>query len=226
MANTPQAKKRIRRNASRAAINGARVSRIRTYIKAVESAVSAGNKDDAAKALKAAQPEMARGVARGVMHKNTASRKFSRLTKSVAAWRRNVATRRSKMLTTHPSRRPVLIWLNRSLVDMVATSHHRIAAINQAARPLRLQALLLASKTLDSSPHSALPRRHHRRVPTDKARLEHRVLPELMTDRAPQAPDTLPMTLGHLAWPIALSKTAPRDRMDPLRHACRPPFKL
>ena len=85
MANTPQAKKRIRRNASRAAINGARVSRIRTFIKAVESAIAAGKKDDAAAALKAAQPEMARGVARGVMHKNTASRKFSRLTKAVAS---------------------------------------------------------------------------------------------------------------------------------------------
>ena len=85
MANTPQAKKRIRRNATRAAINGARVSRIRTFIKAVESAVVAGNKDVAAEALKKAQPEMARGVARGVLHKNTASRKFSRLTKSVAA---------------------------------------------------------------------------------------------------------------------------------------------
>ena len=85
MANTPQAKKRIRRNANRAAINGARVSRIRTFIKAVESAVVAGNKDLAAEALKKAQPEMARGVARGVLHKNTASRKYSRLTKSVAA---------------------------------------------------------------------------------------------------------------------------------------------
>jgi small subunit ribosomal protein S20 len=85
MANTPQAKKRIRRNATRAAINGARVSRIRTYIKAVESAIAAGKKDDAAAALKQAQPEMARGVARGVIHKNTASRKFSRLTKRVAA---------------------------------------------------------------------------------------------------------------------------------------------
>ena len=85
MANTPQAKKRIRRNASRAAINGARVSRIRTFIKAVESAIAAGKKDDAAAALKAAQPEMARGVARGVMHKNTASRKFSRLTKAVSS---------------------------------------------------------------------------------------------------------------------------------------------
>ena len=85
MANTPQAKKRIRRNANREAINGARVSRIRTFIKAVESALDAGKKDDAAAALKQAQPEMARGVARGVMHKNTASRKFSRLTKRVAA---------------------------------------------------------------------------------------------------------------------------------------------
>ena len=85
MANTPQAKKRIRRNASRAAINGARVSRIRTFIKAVESAVAAGKKDDAADALKKAQPEILRGVARGVMHKNTASRKFSRLTKAVSS---------------------------------------------------------------------------------------------------------------------------------------------
>ena len=85
MANTPQAKKRIRRNASRAVINGARVSRIRTFIKAVESAIVAGKKDDAADALKKAQPEIMRGVARGVMHKNTASRKFSRLTKAVSS---------------------------------------------------------------------------------------------------------------------------------------------
>ena len=85
MANTPQAKKRIRRNAKRAEINGARVSRIRTFIKAVESALDAGDKKAAAEALKKAQPEMARGVARGVIHKNTASRKFSRLTKRVAA---------------------------------------------------------------------------------------------------------------------------------------------
>mgnify|MGYP002777072237 FL=1 len=85
MANTPQAKKRIRRNARRAEINGARVSRIRTFIKAVESALAAGDKTKAADALKQAQPELARGVARGVVHKNTASRKFSRLTKRVAA---------------------------------------------------------------------------------------------------------------------------------------------
>ncbi len=85
MANTPQAKKRIRRNASREAINHARVGRIRTFIKAVESAVAAGKKDDAAKALRLAQPELARGVARGVLHKNTAARRISRLSKRVAA---------------------------------------------------------------------------------------------------------------------------------------------
>jgi small subunit ribosomal protein S20 len=85
MANTPQAKKRIRRNAKRAAVNGARVSRIRTFIKAVESALASGDKATAADALKKAQPELARGVARGVLHKNTASRKFSRLTKRVSS---------------------------------------------------------------------------------------------------------------------------------------------
>jgi small subunit ribosomal protein S20 len=85
MANTPQAKKRIRRNNRRAEINGARVGRIRTFIKAVESALAIGDKTVAAEALKIAQPELARGVARGVIHKNTASRKFSRLTKRVSA---------------------------------------------------------------------------------------------------------------------------------------------
>ena len=85
MANTPQAKKRIRRNATRQTINHSRVSRIRTFIKEVESAVAAGKKKEAAEALKKAQPELARGVARGVVHKNTASRKLSRLSKRVAA---------------------------------------------------------------------------------------------------------------------------------------------
>lgn len=85
MANTPQAKKRIRRNANRAEINGARVGRIRTFIKAAESALESGEKAQAAEALKAAQPELARGVARGVIHKNTAARKFSRLSKRLAA---------------------------------------------------------------------------------------------------------------------------------------------
>jgi small subunit ribosomal protein S20 len=85
MANTPQAKKRIRRNATRLTINHSRVSRIRTFIKAVESAFEWGKKAEAAEALKAVQPEIARGVARGVIHKNTAARKFSRLSKRVAS---------------------------------------------------------------------------------------------------------------------------------------------
>jgi len=85
MANTPQAKKRIRRNAKRTEINGARVGRIRTFVKAVESALDAGDKTTATAALKAAQPEIARGVARGVIHKNTAARKFSRLSKRVSS---------------------------------------------------------------------------------------------------------------------------------------------
>ncbi|HZF43739.1 MAG TPA: 30S ribosomal protein S20 [Sphingomonadaceae bacterium] len=85
MANTPQAKKRIRRNDRRAEINKTRVSRIRTFIKQLESALESGNKQEAGAALQRVQPELARGVARGVIHKNTASRKFSRLTKRFAA---------------------------------------------------------------------------------------------------------------------------------------------
>ena len=85
MANTPQAKKRIRRNAKRAVINHSRISRIRTFIKQVESALEGGKKTVAAEALKKVQPELARGVARGVIHKNTAARKISRLSKRVAA---------------------------------------------------------------------------------------------------------------------------------------------
>jgi small subunit ribosomal protein S20 len=85
MANTPQARKRIRRNERRAEINGNRVSRIRSFVKKVEAAIAGGDKQAAQDALSAAQPELARGVARGVVHKNTASRKFSRLTKRVAA---------------------------------------------------------------------------------------------------------------------------------------------
>ena len=85
MANTPQARKRIRRNERRAEINGNRLGRIRTFVKKVEAAIAGGDKAAASAALSAAQPELARGVARGVLHKNTASRKFARLTKRVAA---------------------------------------------------------------------------------------------------------------------------------------------
>ena len=85
MANTPQAKKRIRRNARRAEVNGARVSRIRTFVKQAESALAAGDKSAAADALKRVQPELARGVAKGVLHKNMAARKLSRLTRRLIA---------------------------------------------------------------------------------------------------------------------------------------------
>ena len=85
MANTPQAKKRIRRNDRRAEINGARVSRIRTFVKQVEAALASGDKAQAETALRRVQPELARGVAKGIVHKNTAARKMSRLSKRVAA---------------------------------------------------------------------------------------------------------------------------------------------
>jgi len=85
MANTPQAKKRIRRNDRRAVVNKNRVSRIRTFVKKVESALATGDKSAAELALRDVQPELARGVAKGVLHRNTAARKFSRLTKAVAA---------------------------------------------------------------------------------------------------------------------------------------------
>lgn len=85
MANTPQARKRIRRNEKRAVINGNRLGRIRTFVKKVEAAIAGGDKEGASAALAAVQPELARGVARGVVHKNTAARKFSRLTKRIAS---------------------------------------------------------------------------------------------------------------------------------------------
>lgn len=85
MANTPQAEKRIRRNQRRAAVNKARLSRIRTHVKRVESAIQAGDKAAAQEAFQAAQPEMMRGVSKGVLHKNTASRKISRLSKKLAS---------------------------------------------------------------------------------------------------------------------------------------------
>ena len=83
MANHKSAKKRIRRNANRAEINKSRISRIRTFVKRVETAIASGDKDVAQTALKEAQPELMRGVSKGVMHKNTASRKMSRLSAQV-----------------------------------------------------------------------------------------------------------------------------------------------
>ena len=85
MANHKSAEKRIRRNARRAVFNGARRSRIRTFIKSVETAIQSGDKTAAEAALKAAQPEIQRGVTKGLLHANTASRKISRLTHRVKA---------------------------------------------------------------------------------------------------------------------------------------------
>lgn len=85
MANHKSALKRIRRNARRAEVNGARRSRIRTFIKSVETAILSGDKAAAETALKSAQPEIQRGVTKGILHANTASRKISRLTHRVRA---------------------------------------------------------------------------------------------------------------------------------------------
>ena len=85
MASTPQAKKRARQNDARFQINKARRSRIRTYLRKVEEAIASGDKEAATAALRAAQPELMRGVTKGVLHKNTASRKVSRLNSRVKA---------------------------------------------------------------------------------------------------------------------------------------------
>ncbi|MEX0921543.1 MAG: 30S ribosomal protein S20 [Rhodovibrionaceae bacterium] len=83
MANHLSAKKRIRRNARASEVNGARVSRIRTEVKKVEQAIERGDKAAATEALRAAQPEMHRGVSRGVLHRNTVARKLSRLSSRI-----------------------------------------------------------------------------------------------------------------------------------------------
>lgn len=85
MANTPQSKKRARQAERRQDVNKARRSRIRTFLRKVEEALASGNADAAATALRDAQPELARGVSKGVLHKNTVSRKISRLAHRVKA---------------------------------------------------------------------------------------------------------------------------------------------
>lgn len=85
MANTPQAKKRARQNEARFQVNKMRRSRIRTFLRGVEEAIASGDKAAAQEALKAAQPELMRGVTKGVVHKNTAARKMSRLSARVKA---------------------------------------------------------------------------------------------------------------------------------------------
>jgi small subunit ribosomal protein S20 len=79
MANTSSAKKATRKIARRAAINKNRRSRVRGFIRKVEEALASGDKSAAESALKAAQPELMRAATKGVLHRNTASRKVSRL---------------------------------------------------------------------------------------------------------------------------------------------------
>ena len=85
MANTSQSRKRARQNERRNAVNKARRSRIRTYLRKVEEAVASGDAEAARTALRDAQPELMRGVTKGVYHKNTASRKISRLSSRIKA---------------------------------------------------------------------------------------------------------------------------------------------
>jgi small subunit ribosomal protein S20 len=85
MANTPQSKKRARQLVRRTEVNKARRSRIRTYLRNVEEAIAGGDQKSAQDALKEAQPEIMRGVTKGVLHKNTASRKVSRLSARIKA---------------------------------------------------------------------------------------------------------------------------------------------
>lgn len=83
MANTPSAKKAIRKIAARTEVNKNRRSRMRSFLRKVEEAIASGSKDAAATALQAAQPEIMRAAQKGVVHKNTASRKVSRLAQRI-----------------------------------------------------------------------------------------------------------------------------------------------
>ena len=85
MANTPSAKKRIRNTLRKTDINKSRRSRIKTFVKKVEEAIETKDAKSAMDSLKAAQPEIMRGVTKGIFHKNTASRKISRLSSRIKA---------------------------------------------------------------------------------------------------------------------------------------------
>lgn len=85
MANTASARKRIRQTATRTARNQARKSRMRTFVKKVETAIASGDKAAAAAALRDAQPEMQRASGKGVIHANTVARKLSRLSGRIKA---------------------------------------------------------------------------------------------------------------------------------------------
>ncbi len=85
MANTKSAKKAIRKMERRTAVNKNRRSRIRSFMRKVEEAIASGDSSAASDALKAVQPEIMRAAQKGVLHKNTASRKVSRLAQRVKA---------------------------------------------------------------------------------------------------------------------------------------------
>ncbi|WP_243369378.1 30S ribosomal protein S20 [Microvirga solisilvae] len=85
MANTVSAKKMTRKIAKRTAVNKSRRSRMRTFVRKVEEAIASGNQNEALAALRAAEPEMMRAAQKGIVHKNTASRKVSRLTSRIKA---------------------------------------------------------------------------------------------------------------------------------------------
>jgi len=85
MANSPQAKKRVRTNSARARINAARRSRVRTFLKKVDLAVASGDQAAATAAFKVAESELMRGVSKGVFKKNTAARTVSRMNARVKA---------------------------------------------------------------------------------------------------------------------------------------------
>ena len=85
MAHHKSAKKRIRQTERRTEVNRARISRLRTFVKRVENLLAAGDKVQAAEALRVAEPELMRGVQAGIVHKNTASRKVSRLVAALKA---------------------------------------------------------------------------------------------------------------------------------------------
>lgn len=85
MANHASAKKRIRRNARRTVINGARMSRVRTFLKKVELAILGGNKEEASAAFKNVQPELHRSARTGILPRNRVDRKLSRLSARVKA---------------------------------------------------------------------------------------------------------------------------------------------
>jgi small subunit ribosomal protein S20 len=84
MANTPSAKKAARKIARRTAVNKTQRSRMRSFVRKVEEAIASGDKDAAASALREAQPQLMKAASKGLIHRNTASRKVSRLTHRVA----------------------------------------------------------------------------------------------------------------------------------------------